>query len=123
MPFGGELHFQFHGLDAIFRLDWDYWIEPFALLLHRADIKENHRAEDNNKSDLFTRIVTIGCFRWLKNIMKSPAAPKDPEELMESVKGNIVAWDLIGFLYYRAGWYMQDRYATIIGDIEQLNQN
>jgi hypothetical protein len=123
MPFGGELHRQFHGLDAVFRLDWDYWIEPFALLLHRTDIKKNHKAEENNKSDIFTRIVTLGCFRWLKKILKHPSAPQDPESLMESLKHNTVAWDLIGFIYYRAGWYAQDRYATRVGDIDQLNQN
>jgi hypothetical protein len=123
MPFGGELHRQFHGLDAIFRLDWDYWIEPFALLLHRTDIKEKHRAEENNRSDLFTRIVTIGCFRWMKKILKHPTAPQDPEAFMESVKGNVVAWDFVGFLYYRLGWYTQGRYATRVGDIDQLDQN
>ena len=124
MPFGGELHRQFHGLDAVYRLDWDFWIEPLALLLHRTDIKEKQKAEENNKSDILLRITTIGIHRWLKNILKkSPSAPRSPGALMDDLKNNIVAWDLVGFLYYRAGWYMQDRYATRVGDVEQLDQN
>ena len=104
--------------------DWDLWIEPLALLLHRTDIKEKQKAEDNNKSDIFLRIITIGIHRWLKNILKkSPSALRSPEALMDDLKNNVVAWDLVGFLYYRAGWYMQDRYATQVGDVEQLDQN
>ena len=47
---GGELHRQFHTNDCVYRLWWDYVLEPAAMCLYRKDIHQNFNADKfNNK--------------------------------------------------------------------------
>jgi hypothetical protein len=119
---GGELHRQFHTDDCVYRLWWDYVLEPAAMWLYRKDIRQGFNADKFNNKETFVRLVTIAGLTWLSRLTsEEESIPSDPVELMEAVKENLPVWEFISFLLYAGVFALSDKAAMRTAHVAELD--
>jgi hypothetical protein len=119
---GGELHRQFHTDDCVYRLWWEYVLEPAAMWLYRKDIRQGFNADKYNNKETFVRLVTIAGLTWLSRLTsEEDPIPSDPVKLMEEVKKNLPVWEFISFLLYAGVFALSDKAAMRTAHISELD--
>ena len=115
---GGELHRQFHTNDCVYRLWWDYVLEPAAMCLYRKDIRQNFNADKFNNKETFVRLVAIAGLTWLSRM---DSVPEDPIELMRAVESNLPVWEFISFLLYAGVFTLSDKEDMRTTNVRELD--
>ena len=121
MFIGGELHRMMHSNDACVSTWWVHVVGPMAMLLGRNDIKQKFYANEFNNRDHFYRVVGVIIYKWLVEI----EVPHDylyfPELLLEKVKSNLPAWEIIGCCFYGCTFSLRDKFSMRMADSEWLD--
>ena len=121
LPFGAELHRQFHSIDALYRLWWDNLLEACAIWLYRPDIKLKFIAKEHNNREKFVRLVAVAVMQWLLQCGVPDELLQQPMKLLDLVRPNTPVFEIVGFLFLGGVFTVANKEAMRTADVSALD--
>jgi hypothetical protein len=121
MWWGGELHRQMHSNDAILSIWWEHVIKPSAMYLRRNEVKLKFNADQFNSREQFVRLVATAVFGWLVSLDAPQNLWVEPTRMLDAVKANLPAAELIHFALHAGTFALSDKFAMRRADNDALD--